>query len=107
MYYCDYLTRTTFRFYLIDFQFKTDFPPQFCVVYRKITQHYLKIGFSRKCLKKQTNKQTKNKKKKPIAFTRKTIAASNSFNRKQFQVFKIAKFEFKVAYGQNILSCDP
>ena len=72
MYYCDYLTRTTFRFYLIDFQFNTDFPAQFCVVYRKITQHYLKIGFSRKCLKnKQTNKQ---KTKKPIAFTRKTIA---------------------------------
>ena len=36
-YYCDYLAHITFRFYLIDFQLNTDFPPQFCVFYPKIT----------------------------------------------------------------------
>ena len=30
-YYYDYLKHTTFRFNLIDFQFNTDFPSQFCV----------------------------------------------------------------------------
>ena len=34
---CDYLSRTTFRFCLIDFQLNKDFPSQFCVFNRKIT----------------------------------------------------------------------
>ena len=37
IYNCDYLKHSTFRFNLIDFQFNTDFPFQFCVFYRKIT----------------------------------------------------------------------
>ena len=50
IYNCDYLQHNTFRFNLIDFQLDTDFPSQLCVFYRKITQRYSKIGFSRKCL---------------------------------------------------------
>ena len=49
-YNCDYLKHSTFRFNLIDIQLNTDFPSQFCVFYRKITQRHSKIGFSRKCL---------------------------------------------------------
>ena len=37
-YYCDYLKHSTFRFSLIYFQLNTDFPSQFCVFYRKVTQ---------------------------------------------------------------------
>ena len=33
----DYLQQSTFRFSSIDFQLKTDFPFQFCNIYRKIT----------------------------------------------------------------------
>ena len=33
----DYLKHSTFRFNLIDYQLSTDFPSQFCVLYRKIT----------------------------------------------------------------------
>ena len=36
-YNCDYLQHSTFRFYLINFQLNTDYPSQFCGVYRKIT----------------------------------------------------------------------
>ena len=36
-YNCDYLSYTTFRFHLIEFQLNTDFPSQFRVFYRKIT----------------------------------------------------------------------
>ena len=35
-YNCDYLKHSTFRFNLM-FQLNTDFSPQFCVFYRKIT----------------------------------------------------------------------
>ena len=37
-YTCGYLKHSTFRFNLIDFQLNTDFPSQFRVFYRKITQ---------------------------------------------------------------------
>ena len=37
-----YRPHTTFRFYSIDFQLNTDFPSQFYVFYRKITERYLK-----------------------------------------------------------------
>ena len=36
------------------------------------------------------------KSKNPLPFFSKTIGSSNSFTLEQFQVFKIAKFEFKV-----------
>ena len=49
-YNCDYLKHSTIRFNLINFQLNTDFPSQFCVFHRKITQHHSKIGFSRQCL---------------------------------------------------------
>ena len=49
-YNCDYLKHSTFRFNLIDFQLNLDFPSQFCIFYRKITQRLSEIGFSRKCL---------------------------------------------------------
>ena len=47
-YNCDYLPYPVFRFYLIDFWQSTDFPSNLCIFYRKITQRYSKIGFSRK-----------------------------------------------------------
>ena len=46
----DYQKHSTFRFNFIDFQLYIDFPFQFCVFYRKITERHSKIGFSRKCL---------------------------------------------------------
>ena len=36
-YNCDYQKHSTLRFNLIDFQLNTDFPSQFCILYRKIT----------------------------------------------------------------------
>ena len=83
-----YLTHTTFRFYLLDFQLNTDFPSQFRVFHGKSPSAPKKIGFSRKCFWKE---------QKPVAFFRNTIGSKFFYsNSKQFQVFKIAKFEFKV-----------
>ena len=87
-YNCDYLQDTTFRFYLIDFQFNADFPFQLCVFYSQIIKRYSKIGFPRKYLKKKKKKKTRR------FFSRKTVGSYSNW--KQFQVFKIAKFEFKV-----------
>ena len=105
-YNCDYLQHTIFRFYLINFQLNTDFLSQFCVFTVKspsVTQRSV------------SQENAFKKRKHPVAlFFRKTIGSNNSFNliEKQFQVFKIAKFEFKVtrtsmAYGQNAPSCGP
>ena len=49
-YNCDYLKHSTFHFNLINFQLNTDFPSQFYIFYRKITERHSKIGFSRKYL---------------------------------------------------------
>ena len=37
-YNCDYLKHSTFRFNLIDIQLNTDFPSQFCVTQRSVSQ---------------------------------------------------------------------
>ena len=53
-YNCDYLKHSTFRFNLINFQLNTDFPSQFYVLYRKITDlASLKDGFLKKMLIKR------------------------------------------------------
>ena len=54
-YNCDYLKHSTFRFHLIGFQLNIDFPSQFCVFYRKITQRAasLKDRFLKKMLIKR------------------------------------------------------
>ena len=51
--YCDYLTHTTFRFYLIDFQLNTDFPSQFCVFLPQNHVALLKDQFLMKMLLKR------------------------------------------------------
>ena len=103
----DYLPHSKFCFYLIDFQLNTDFPSQICIFQSKITQCYKKISFSRKCFSKEQNS---------ISFSLQNFRLLKFFysHWKQFQVFQIAKFEFKVnrkktyiiTYGQNVPSCD-
>ena len=51
-YYCNYLTHTTFRFYIISFQVKIDFPSQFCIFYRKNHLALLKDRFLKKMILK-------------------------------------------------------
>ena len=46
-YYCDNLTQTTFRLYLIDFQLNADFP----------SQRYSKIGFQENAFQKSKTRR--------------------------------------------------
>ena len=55
MCYYDYLTHTTFRFYLVDFQLDTDFPSQFYVF---LPQNHLALHKDR-FLKKMLLKRAK------------------------------------------------
>ena len=61
--------------------------------------------------KDQFLKKTPLNRAKSVAFFGIIIGSNNSFTliKKQFQVFKIATYEFKytMAYGQNAPSCDP
>ena len=68
----DFLKRSTFRFNLIDFQLNTDFPSQFCVVYRKITYSVTQ----RSVPLENAYKKSKN----PSPFLHKAIGSDNSFN---------------------------
>ena len=84
---------TTLRFYLIDFQLNADFPSQFCgggvtVKSPSVTRRSVS----------QENALKRKKHQNPVTFFLKTIGSNNFVysNSKQFQVFKIAKFEFKV-----------
>ena len=89
-YICDYLLHITFRFYSINFQLDKDFPSRCCIFYRKITKRYSKIGISRKWFLKRAKTCRffccKNYRLKLFFYT----------NWKQFQILKIAKFEFGV-----------
>ena len=91
--HCDYLPHTTFCFYLINFQFNTDFPSQFCIFFT------VKSSSVTQRLVSQENAFKKSK--NPLVFFIKLWAQIVYFNCKEFQVFKIAKFEFKVTvrYG--------
>ena len=103
-YNCDYLKYSTFRFDLIDFQLNTDFSSQFCVFTVKsprVTQ--------RSVSQENAYKMSKTRRLFSQNYRLEYLFYSNW---KQFQVFKIAKLEFKVtvytmAYGQNAHSCDP
>ena len=89
---CDtyyYLTHTTFRFGLIDFQLNIDFTSQFYIFYRK----------SYNVTQRSVSKENAFKKSKNLSpFLRKTIGSNKSFTliENNFRFFKIAKFEFKV-----------
>ena len=78
-YNSDYLKHSTFRFNLIDFQFNTDFPFQFCVFYRKITQRH--SVSQENAYKKSYN---------PSPFLHKTIGSDNSFTliENNFRLFR-------------------
>ena len=128
-YNSDYLPHTIFCLYFIYFQLNKDFASQFvfvfvllcfvfcfvlffffcfvlfCFFYHKFTRRYSKIGFSRKYFKRA---------KTCRLFVLFCFSQNNTlkyfFNSKwkQVQVFKIAKFEFKVwLMGKNAPSCDP
>ena len=91
-YNCDYLLHTAFCLYLTDFQLIQISLPNFAFFTVKspsITQRSVFKIFSRKCFQKE---------QKPVAFLSQNyrLKKSFNFNWKQFQVFKIAKFEFKV-----------
>ena len=70
IYYCDYLTHTTFRFHSIDFQLNTDFPSKFCVFTAK------SLGVPQS-LVSQENAFKKSQNLSPSF--RKTIGLKNSF----------------------------
>ena len=90
-YHCNYLPHTHIRLYLIGFQLKRRISlSNFAFFYRKITLALLKDRFLKKMLLIRE--------KSVSFFFCKTIGSNNFFycNWKLFQVFKIAKFEFKV-----------
>ena len=69
IFYCNYLTHTTFRFYLIDVQLNTDFPSQFCVFTAK----------SPSVTQRSISPENVLKRQKPVAFFRKTTGSNNYF----------------------------
>ena len=82
-YNCEYLPNTTFRFYSIDFQFNADFPYEFAFFTVK----------SPSVTQRSVSQENAFKTSKKTPYNRKSLFYSNW---KQSQVFKIAKFEFKV-----------
>ena len=102
LYNCDYFLHTIIRFYLIDFQLNKDFLSQFCVFYRKITYRYAQRPAS------QENALKRAKTCRFFFFfsflQHYKLKWFFYCNWKQFQVFKRAKFEFKVIVHYGLLA---
>ena len=88
-YYCDYLPHTTFRFYFINFQLNTNYPSQFCFIFTVKSPSVTQRSVSQE----NALKRAKNSRLFSQNYMLKWFFYSNWT---QFQVFKIAKFEFKV-----------
>ena len=98
----DYLSHTTFRFYLINVQLNIYLPFQFCVFGKIVIQRSV-FNNNKNAYKKSSNPS--------FVLCHKAIESDNCFTLIENNLFKIAKLESKVTFhyslGQKTSSCDP